>query len=294
MSMTWWSRLWKRNAPAAPREGARQAGKLKSEYHTQLTSERSPESRPALPFYAAIERSRTSGAHKDFSDLEGSPEINRLRDLFQSELLSSNRCPSENKPLFTTLLSGPSGFFTVTLPDSNPCLLIFSTPLRAADYARIHGASLQLKYLSSTPGELAQMLTDLSRNSAIQRFALDVCPYCLTFPVLTFSSRLTPAAVVKIWSIHKSGELARESVYFARASQAVAGGNFQEAKETALEAIQHITMESPRLHLLLGKVALFLGEKEVFCEARAFLEFLQAEQPLRELLAAEQSSKIQN
>lgn len=214
--MTWWSRLWKRSAPAAPREGARQAGKLKSEYHTELTSERSPESPPALPFYAAIERSRTSGAHKDFSYLEDSPEVNRLRDLFESELLSSNRCPTEDKPLFTTLLSGPSGVFTVTLPDSNPCLLIFSTPLRAADYARIHGASLQLKYLSSTPREFVQMLTDLSRNSAIQRFALDVCPYCLTFPVLTFSPGLTPAAVVKIWAIHKSGELARESVYFAR------------------------------------------------------------------------------
>ena len=138
------------------------------------------------------------------------------------------------------------------------------------------------------------MLTDVSRYSAIQRFALDVCPYCLTFPVLTVSSMLTPEAVVKIWAIHKSGELARESVYFARANEAVERGNFQEAKETALEAVQHVTMESPRLHLLLGKVALFLGEKQMFCEARTLLEFLQAEQPVRELLAAEQSSEIQN
>ena len=138
------------------------------------------------------------------------------------------------------------------------------------------------------------MVTDLSRNSAIRRFALDVCPYCLTFPVLTVSSRMTPSDVVKIWAVHKSGELARESLYFGRANEAVARGNFQDAKETALEAIQHITIESSRLHLLLGKAALFLGDKDVFCEARTFLEFLQAEEPLRELLTAEQSSNSRN
>jgi hypothetical protein len=28
-------------------------------------------------------------------------------------------------------------------------------------------------------------------------------------------------------------------------------------------------------HLLLGRIALYLEKKEVFCEARTFLEFLQ-------------------
>ena len=104
---------------------------------------------------------------------------------------------------------------------------------------------------------------------------------------------LAPADVLQIWAIHKSGELARESLYFASAKEAAGHGNLQEAKETTLEAIQHVTTDSARLHLLLGKIALSLREKKVFREAEAFLEFLHAKQSLRELLAAEESGKIQ-
>lgn len=137
------------------------------------------------------------------------------------------------------------------------------------------------------------MLGDLRRCGTLQSFALDVCPDCMTFPALDTKSVVTPADVLKIWAIHKSGELARESLYFARAKVAAGRGDLQEAKETVLEAIQHVTMESARLHLLLGKIALSLKEKEMFREAEAFLEFLGAKQSLRELLAAEESGDIQ-
>jgi len=53
----------------------------------------------------------------------------------------------------------------------------------------------------------------------------------------------------------------------------------QEAKETTLEAIQHVTTDSARLHLLLGKIALSLREKKVFREAEAFLEFCTLNNP---------------
>jgi len=187
-----------------------------------------------------------------------------------------------------------SGVFTFKRPNSRPCVLSFSTSFRAGEYARIHAGSLQLKYLFSSPQEFVRMLGDLRRSGTLESFALDVCPHCKAFPAYNTDSRLTPEGVVKIWAIHKSGELARESLYFARAKEALEQGNFQEAKETALEAIQHITSESPRLHLLVGKIALCLGEKDLFAEARTFLEFLQADEPLQELLAAEKSSKIQN
>ncbi|HKW61498.1 MAG TPA: hypothetical protein VJN89_03045 [Candidatus Acidoferrum sp.] len=138
------------------------------------------------------------------------------------------------------------------------------------------------------------MLSDLKHHSPVQCFALDVCPYCLTFPVLTPDSRLTPEQIVKTWAIHKSGELAREFLYFAQASDAYARGDLPLAKATTLEAIQHITAESPRLHLLLGKIALSLGDKDLFREAKAFLEFLQAAQSVQELLTAEKCSQTQN
>lgn len=137
------------------------------------------------------------------------------------------------------------------------------------------------------------MLGDLRSRGNIQSFALDVCPHCMTFTVLNTNSMLTPADVVKIWTIHKSGELARESVYFARAQAAARRGDFQEAKEVALEAIQHVTADSARLHLLLGKIALSLKEKQIFGEAQAFLEFLRAKPFAQELLAAVETGEIQ-
>ena len=267
--MTWWSRL------------------------VEFGSRKALRSRSDSPYYTALEQIRLGKIRRDFTDLENSPEIDRLRTEFESELLSLPRRPTEDEPLLTSLFIGPSGFFTVTLPNSTPCLLTFSTPLRASEYTRIHAGKLQPKYLFSSPKEFVQMLGDLRRYGNIQSFALDVCPHCMTFTVLSTNSMLTPADVMKIWAIHKSGELARESLYFARAKEAAGRGDLQEAKETALEAIQHVTTDSARLHLLLGKIALSLREKEVFREAEAFLEFLHAKQSVQELLAAEETGEIQ-
>lgn len=259
----------------------------------EFGSRRAFQSRSDLPYYTALELNRVGKDRRDFSDLENSPEMDRLRAEFESGLLSLPLRPAEDEPLLTSFLVGPSGVFTVTLPNSTPCLLTFSTPLRAGEYARIHAGPLQLRHLSSSPNEFLQMLGDLTRCGTLQSFALDVCPHCITFAVLDTKSMMTPADVLKIWAIHKSGELARESLYFARAQEAAGRGNLKEAKETTLEAIQHVTMDSARLHLLLGKIALSLKEKEVFREAKAFLEFLGAKQALRELLAAEESGEIQ-
>ena len=138
------------------------------------------------------------------------------------------------------------------------------------------------------------MMGDLKRSGTLESFALDVCPHCMIFPAYEINSKFAPEHIVETWAIHKSGELARESLYFARAKEATARGDFQVAKETSLHAIQHVTSESPRLHLQLGKIALSLGDKDLFREAKAFLEFLQADPFLEELLAAEKSSEIQN
>jgi len=248
----------------------------------------------SLPFYTAIAQ-RQPGDHRgDLKSVEHSPEVPQLQERFQSELLSPPRRPADDKPLFTSLPSGPSGIFTLALPDSAPCLLSFSTPLRAGAYASVHAGSTQLQYMLSTPRELAQMLADLKRSGAIQKFALDVCPYCLAFPTVDVNLRWTAEDVLNIWAIQKAGELARESVYFARAKDAFACGNFQLATVMSLEAIQHVTAEFGRLHLLLGKTALSVGDKDLFREAKTFLEFLREDHALRELQEAGQDSEIPN
>jgi hypothetical protein len=289
--MTWWHRLWQKFAGARPDPTPQQATPSRNVGSVQ----RSQFPPSSLPRYTALEKSSIRKDRCNFSDLENSPQMDPLREQFQSELLSPLRCPPEDGPLLMTLLSGPSGFFTLTHPDSKrPIFLTFSSPIRAGEYARAHGGSLPLRYLSSSPKQFARILGDLKRSGTLESFALDVCPHCLVCTVIGIDSEFAPKDIIKIWAIHKSGHLARESLYFARANEARARGDFQDARETALHAIQHVTAESPRLHLLLGQVALFLGEKDTFCEARSFLEFLRAEQPLRELLAAEKSSAIRN
>jgi hypothetical protein len=269
LNMTWWNRL----VEFGPRKAF--------------------QSRSDLPYYKELERNRDGKDCRDFSGLENSPEMDRLRAEFESELLSLPLRPAEDEPLLTSFLVGPSAVFTITLPDSTPCLVTFSTCLRAGEYARIHAGPLQLRPLTSSPNEFVQMLGDLTRSGTLERVALDVCPHCRTFAVVDIKSMMTPADILKIWAIHKSGELARESLYFAHAQGAVGRGNLKEAKETVLEAIQHVTMDSARLHLLLGKIALSLKEKGVLREAKNFLEFLGANQSLRELLATEESGEIE-
>jgi len=104
--MTWWSRLVESGSRKALQPGS------------------------GLPYYTELERNRLGKIRRDFSDLENSPKINRLRTEYESELLSLPRRPAEDEPLLASLIVPPSGFFTVTLPDSTPCLLTFSTPLR--------------------------------------------------------------------------------------------------------------------------------------------------------------------
>jgi len=292
--MTWWSHLWKRDARTAPHQGAQPTDGLKSLHSGTTTSKQLQGASPSLPFYTAIAPGRPGHHQGDLRLSEHLPEVAQLRERFQSELLTPPRRPGDDKPLFTTLLSGPSGIFTLGLPDTAPCLLTFSSPLRAGTYASVHAESTQLRYMLSTPREFVQMLADLKRSGVIQKFALDVCPYCLAFPAVDINPLWTAADVVNIWAIQKAGELARESVYFARAKDAFACGNFQLAKAVSLEAIQHVTAESGRLHLVLGKAALSVGDKDLLREAKAFLEFLREDQALRELCEAGQDSEIPN
>ena len=78
-------------------------------------------------------------------------------------------------------------------------------------------------------------------------------------------------------------------MYYAHAKKSAEGGDLQEARESALQAIQHVSMESARLHLLLGNIAISLKDKDLLRDARRFLEFLRVGQALRELNALEQS-----
>jgi hypothetical protein len=83
------------------------------------------------------------------------------------------------------------------------------------------------------------------------------------------------ATIVALWAIHKATELARAELYFEYASWSARGGRLEIARDVALEAVGHVTWEDPHLHLLLGQIAISLGDRTLLRETRAFLRFFK-------------------
>jgi hypothetical protein len=66
-------------------------------------------------------------------------------------------------------------------------------------------------------------------------------------------------------------------------------GRLKEARDVTLQAVGHASLEDPRLHLLLGQLAVGLGDGPLLREAKAFLHFLNLPAWERMLKEAEQS-----
>ena len=179
---------------------------------------------------------------------------------------------------------------SILYPDGvTRCLLVFSTPFRAAEYARILLASgPRVKYLSSSPLQFTCMLRDLERP-AVKAFTIDRCPRCSIFTSIHTGSIRGAADVVRTWAICKATELARTELYLAYASGAMRAGRLKEARDVTLQAVGHASLEDPRLHLLLGQLAVGLGDGTLLREAKAFLRFLNLPAWERMLKEAEQS-----
>jgi hypothetical protein len=129
--MTWWSHLWKKNARTAPHRFAQPTDNARSLNPGTSTSKRPQGASPSLPFYNAIAERPPGDHQEDLKSVERSPEVAQLRERFQSELLSPSRRPADDKPLFTTLLSGPSGgIFTLGLPGAGRPRAGVDLPLR--------------------------------------------------------------------------------------------------------------------------------------------------------------------
>jgi hypothetical protein len=61
------------------------------------------------------------------------------------------------------------------------------------------------------------------------------------------------------------------------------------ARDVALQVVGHVTPDNPSTHLLLGQVAVALGDRTLLREARAFLTFLRKDAMLHRLEQAEQA-----
>lgn len=230
---------------------------------------------PDLPWYSALKAVPSRGVPDALAKREaeecGGPE----HQVLQRELLDPPRRPPDNAPLFTELLTD-RGAITVPLPEGGKqCLLVFSTPCRAGDYARVQlTMGPRVQYLSSSPLQLAKMLTDL-RGAGVESIAVDRCPRCPTFCLIGLEPSVSADTLLKVWAIHKATETLRLRSYLAYALQSARAGKLEEVRDVALEGVGHVALEDPRFHFLLGQAALGLRDRRLLREARQYLAFFQ-------------------
>jgi hypothetical protein len=235
-----------------------------------------------MPQYSALQSIPSRSLPSELTKEETSQFYLTQREALQQQLLEPARRPAEESPLFVELLSGDKGVVTVNLPDGQ-CLPIFSTPFRAADYRRTQLASgSPVQYLSTSPRQVVGMLRDLERLG-IKSLVLDRCPRCSILTIVQSVSIKTSDDAIGWWAIIKATELSRANLYLTYALHACRAGWLVLAREVALETVGHVTLEDPRLHLLLGQIGLGLGDRTLLHEAGEFLGFLRADAWSRKL-----------
>lgn len=246
-----------------------------------------------VPHYSALKATPTRGLPPEVGEDEESQSFKARRDTLEQALLDPVRRPPIEAPLFTELLAKERGVVTLTLPnDGAHCVPVFSTPFRAADYIRTllnHGP--RAHYLSSSPLQFVHMLRDLE-EIGIGRLTLDRCPRCPILTAIDSRSIKVPDDAVRVWAITKSTEIARAELYYTHALESARAGFLELAWDVALEAVGHVTMEDPRLHLLLGQVTIGLGDRRLLGEAKAFLDFFNFESWRRKLGQVEESGAL--
>jgi len=246
-----------------------------------------------LPHYSRLRAIPSRDLPPELEEREQSEAFNARGDVLQRELLEPARRPSDDKPLFIELLVAEQGVVTIPLPEGGgQCLPVFTTPFRAGDYVRTLLASgPRVQYLALSPLQFIRMLPDLE-SAGVTHVAIDRCPRCSTFSIVELSSTAGAASVVELWAIHKATELARRELYFEYALQSARGGRLEVAREVALEGVGHVSFEDPRLHLLLGQIAISLADRPLLREARAFLRFLRLAPWERKLDEAQRSGSV--
>jgi len=233
-------------------------------------------SRDEMPGYAAIRRTPSRGVPADLRASEAGEVFAARREVIQRAL--RGRCLQPDEPLFTILVAaGQQGMLTMALPDGSQCLPIFTSAFRSFDYKHVLLANgPPAAYMASTPLQLVSMLGKL-REMGIGQCALDRCPRCTVVTLIDSASIRTADDAITCWVISRGGDLARTELYLDYAKAAALAGKRTVARDVALETVAHVSLEDPRVHYLLGQVAVALEDKEMLREARAFLKFLKHE-----------------
>ncbi|MGE0594476.1 MAG: hypothetical protein AB7G23_12610 [Vicinamibacterales bacterium] len=240
---------------------------------------------PDRPGYRAIRQKPTRGFPESIVALEASEAYTARVSAVRHWLLEATRRPEADRPLFVALLVPGRGLVTQPLPDGSHALLVFTSPLRADDYARtIHPATTDMQYALSTPAELVHILRDL-RPRGVTQWAIDRCPRCDVFWTVD-GEAATADDVVGPWTLAVASCRVRAEQCLRVALDAALAGRLEEARDVALETVSHVTEEDARFHMLLGQLAVASGTAAQVEEARGYLRALGALEGLASLEGA--------
>ena len=125
------------------------------------------------PSYSLLRAVPSRGLPQDLADREASPDHEQWRDRIESDLAA--QAPDEDRPNFVTFLKSRNGLLQLRLPQlDGGCLLAFSTPLRAADYASVcRLPQLTFKYFCSSPKQVVSVINEFRERANVGHVALD-------------------------------------------------------------------------------------------------------------------------
>jgi len=233
-----------------------------------------------FPTYTLLQAIPTRGLPNDLDALEKSPKHLDRQDAFELELLASRMLPKPDAQVLTIFLQGTSSnVLTISAPDApdDRCIPVFTERWRAVDYTlSLLRDERDLRFAVMSPEGFVTALRDFEKLGSFV-FTIDPCPRCERFVAYPSSMADTPDYLIRMMVVHKATELARRHLYLNYAVAKARTGQHTAARDVALETVSHVTMSDPDTHLLLGRLGIVLGDRELTREAREFLRFFKSD-----------------
>jgi hypothetical protein len=245
-----------------------------------------------VPFYSLLDVTPSRPLPEDLVAQENSEDHSAWRDNIQLQLMQE--ATAEDAPGFAFFIRKGNGFLQYqTPPMEGPCLLAFTTPLRAADYARLGSPDETFEYLTCCAREVVTLVKACAEQCHTTHVTIDRCPRCPTFAIIGTASFATAVDFIRLWKSWQATEIARTRLYRDYARSAARNGDLIRARDVALELVGHVTPHDVPTHLLLGKLGIRLGDKQLVREAAFFLEFLRQPAASEELRQAQRRTDWQ-
>jgi hypothetical protein len=204
-------------------------------------------------------------------------ETERARVLAQ--LREEVQAGTRSEPEFCALVPGDSDGFVLRedAQGEGMCLLLFTTAVRAADYAQVQDPfGGHYRYYVASASTMADLAQELAEDGSADSYAINWCPRCEIALAMTSSDDSDEAdCLAEIWCIDEASRRVRVDVSLEFASFMAEDHDLEGARDVLLEALGHTTLEDPRLHYFLGVIAIGLGDAQLLDETRAFLRFFE-------------------